>query len=100
MPACAAALPDAVIRLVPSPGEVLQHGAFHRPAGFIQFEFCHAPLVKGVDQFAVDVELELRMRGIADAHRLGALVAVEPTGFPFQQSPLAPDAVHDLHVRR
>ena len=100
MPARAAALPDAVIRLVPSPGQMIQHGAFHRPAGFIQFKFCHAPLVKGVDQFAVDVELQLRVRGVADPHRLCALVAGQPGGLPFQEAVLAHDAVHDLHVRR
>ena len=40
------------------------------------------------------------MRGVADPDRLRALIARQPAGLPFQQPPLAHDAVHDLHVGR
>ena len=82
MLALAAALPDAVIGLVPYFGKMLQHRAFQRPASFIEFELGHAPLVKGVDQFAIDVELQLRMRGVADPHRLRAFIAGQPSSPP------------------
>ena len=100
MPGRATALPDAVIGLVPLPGKMLQHRAFQFPAGVIHLELGHTPLMKGVDQFAIDIELKLRMRGVADPHRLRALVAGQPCGLPFQKSALAHDAVHDLHVGR
>ena len=54
--------------------------------------------VQRVHHLAVDVELQLAVRGVADAHRLRALVAGEPRHLPFGQAPLAGDAVHDLHL--
>ena len=100
MPAVAAALPDAVIRLVPDLGEMLEHRTFQRPAAFVELELGHPRLVKRINQFAIDVELQLRMGGIADPHRQRALIAGQPVRFPFQQAPLAFDAVHDLHIFR
>ena len=100
MLALAASFPNAVIGLVPYFGKMLQHGAFQCPTSFIELELRHARLVKGVDQFAIDVELQLRMRGVADPHRLRAFVAGQPTRLPFQQAALTHDAVHDLHIGR
>ena len=59
-----------------------------------------ARLVERVHHLAVDVELQLRRGGVADAHRLRALVAGEPGELQFRQAALAGDAVHDLHLRR
>src|SRR4029078_5961671 len=98
VPACAAALPDAMIGLVPYFGKMLEYRAFYCPGASIQFELGGSPLMECVDQFAVDVELQLRMRGIADPHWLRAFVAGQPFGLPFQQAALPHDAVHDLHV--
>ena len=100
MLALAAPLPDAVIRLVPYLRQMLQHRAFQRPGALVEFQLGHARLMKRVDQFAVDVELQLGVRGVADPNRLRAFVAGQPAGLPFQQAPLAHDAVHDLHVGR
>ena len=49
---------------------------------------------------AVDVELELLGRGVADPDRLGALVAGKVVQLELGQAPLAADAVHDLDRRR
>ena len=54
--------------------------------------------MQGIDQLAIDVELQLRMRGITDPDRLRAFIAGQPVGFPLQQAALARDAIHDLHV--
>ena len=100
MRAVAAPLPDAVIRLVPYFGQMLQHRAFQVPGPFIELQLGHARLVKRVDQLAIDIELQLGMRGIADPDRLRAFIAGQPARFPFQQAALAHDAVHDLHIGR
>ena len=57
-------------------------------------------LVKCVGDLAVDVELELPGGGVADPHRLRALVAREPVELELGQPPLAGQAVHDLEVAR
>ena len=55
-----------------------------------------ARLVQRVDHLAVHVELELLVRGVADAHRRRALVAGQPVELALGEPPLARDAVHDL----
>jgi hypothetical protein len=77
---------------------MLQHRAFQVPGSVVELQLRHARLVEGVDQLAIDVELQLRVRGIAGPNRLRAFVARQPVRLPFQQTPLAPDAIHDLHL--
>lgn len=95
-----APLPDAAVGLIPDRGEMLQHLALQRPGLAIEREIRVAPLMEGVDQFAIDVKLQLRMCGVADPHRLRALIAGKPIGLPFEQPAFAVDAVHDLHAGR
>ena len=54
--------------------------------------------MEAVDQFAVDIQLRLVGRGIADQDRTGAFVTGQPRRFIFRQSPTAVDPVHDTHV--
>ena len=61
------------------PALAVAHGAAHR-------------------HLAIDVELELLGRGVADAHRVRALVARQPGHLPLGQPPLAAEPVHDLHL--
>ena len=58
-----------------------------------------ARLVEGVHDLAVDVDLELLARCIADAHGRRSLVTGQPRQLELRQAPLAGDAVHDLQVR-
>ena len=51
-----------------------------------------ARLPERVHQFAVDVELELRRGGVADAHRLGTFVAGETRELEFRQAAFPADA--------
>ena len=85
MPAVAAALPDAVIGPVPDLGQMLEHRTFQRPAFLVEFKLCHPRLMKRVDQLAIDIELQLRMSGIADPYRQRALIAGQPVRLPLQQ---------------
>ena len=55
---------------------------------------------RDADHLAVDVELELLGRRVADADRLGALVAGKLVELELGQAPLAADPVHDLDLRR
>ena len=56
--------------------------------------------VDGIDQLAVDVELQLPRRSVADPHRRGALVAGQVRQLVLVEAPLATEAVHDLDVLR
>ena len=49
---------------------------------------------------AIDVELELLGRRVADPDRLGALVARKMRELELAQPPLAADPVHDLDLGR
>ena len=100
MLAVTAALPDATVRLVPDLGQMIQHDAFQIPRTFVELQLGHARLMECVDQLAIDIELQLRMRGIADPHRQRAFIPRQPVRLPFQQAALTHDAVHDLHMRR
>jgi hypothetical protein len=51
-----------------------------------------------VHHLAIDVDLHLLGRGVVNAHRLGALIAVKPWHFPLEQPVLAGDGVHDLNA--
>ena len=61
----------------------------------------HAELlgtVDRVDQFAVDVELQLSGRRVADTNGGGTFVSRQPRKLVFVEPPLSPDAVHDLDI--
>src|SRR4029453_9919805 len=75
VPAPAAHLPDAFVRLLPDLGEVLEERSLQRPAGVAAREARATRLMEGVGHFAVHVELELRRREVADAHGPRGFVA-------------------------
>ena len=68
------------------------------PAGFVRSETAAPCLMVHVHDFAEHVELQLGMRGIADAHRRRSLITRQPVDNPFGQPALAGDAVHDLQL--
>jgi hypothetical protein len=54
--------------------------------------------VDGVENLAVDVELKLIDRVVADPHQRGSATALEVTQLDLRMQALAADAVQDLHV--
>ena len=79
----AAHFPDAAIGALPHLGDVLGQGALQRPALLGRDQAAFARLLEGVHHLAIDVELELLVGGVADAHRLGVGVARQPIDHPF-----------------
>src|SRR4051812_28045825 len=61
-------LPDTRIGLAPDFGDVLDERALKGPCIVTSREPRTARLIKGIEHFAVDVELHLGMRRIADAN--------------------------------
>ncbi len=57
-------------------------------------------LVERVHDLAVDVELTLLVRGVADAHGRRPFVAGEPGDLELFEASSSVDAVHDLQLRR
>ncbi len=92
MLAAAARFPDAFVRLLPDRLEMLEHLALHVPGGLVRLQAADARQMQRVHHFAVDVELELADRVVADAHGLRALVARQPVDLQLRQAPLAGDA--------
>ena len=62
-------LPDAVVRLVPGALQEVHQRALQRPGVIVGRQSVRACLVQRVNHLAVDVELKLFVRGVADPHR-------------------------------
>ena len=100
MTPAAARFPQALVRLLPHLLQVFQQGRLQGPGLRAVQQLGGAGLVQGVQHLPVHVQLQLRRRGVADAHRGGALVARQPGYLVLLQQPFAGDAVHDLHLVR
>jgi hypothetical protein len=92
--------PDAFVRLAPDGLEVQDERAFESPARIARGEPRATRDIKGVEHFAIDVELKLTDGAVADADRARAFVARQPRKLVFLEPPLARDAVDDLQVVR
>ena len=77
---------------------MLQQGELHVPIPSRWSTGRRGAPDEDVHDFAEDVELQLAVRGIADAHRRGIFIAGQPGRRPFGQPPLAGDTVHDLQL--
>ena len=80
--------------------EVQNEPAFQRPGRVAGGETRAARDIKGVKHFAIDVELELSDRAIADSDRGRAFVARQPGNFIFFKPAFSRDAVDDLQIIR
>src|SRR3546814_2798905 len=89
VPGRAANLPDALVGQAPLLLEVLQQHLLKIPAlvGRLQQEL--AADVQGIEHFTKNVDLQLAVSAVADAHRLGALIAREPGKLDLGEAPLA-----------
>jgi len=98
VPAPAAQLPNSLVRLGPDALEIREERLLQGPAGFARGDPVASRLVQRVHHLAEHVELQLTMRGIADAHRRGAFISGQPRHLPLGQAPLAGNAIHDLQL--
>jgi len=99
VPTRATDLPDTVVGLAPHLLEVLEdrHHLIRRYVGL--FGDRTSPVRdRGVHDLAVDVELELGHRFVADPDGFCPLVAGKVLELELRESPFPPDAVHDLHL--
>ena len=93
-------LPDAGVLLTPAvlePSEQLQH---QRPDVLVRRSTLDPQLVDGVQDLAVDVQLELRRCGVPDPYRRRALISRQPVQLELVQAAFPGEAVHHLDVRR
>ena len=100
MAAPAAHLPDALVGLRPVVAHPVGEAAQVLPEVVADRGAVLVVEVDGVHQLAVDVELELLHRAVADAHRARALVAGEVLEHRLLAHGLAADVVHDLQGPR
>src|SRR5436309_2753096 len=93
-------LPDALVRLIPNPGEVLEQDRPHRVPVFVGGQAVALSMVERVENLAVDVELDLIYRGVADADGAGPFIPGQPWYLPLGESTLAAQPIHDLQLIR
>src|SRR6185436_677811 len=85
--------------LLPNPGD-LGGDPFERPSDpWAERPGVADTVVQGHGELAEDVELELVVGGVADAHGSSASVTREPVEFGLGEASLAANAVHDLELR-
>ncbi len=94
----AADLPDAPVRLAPAFQRPLHLLARHLPGPVVEPVARLGVQVDRVEDHAPDVVLRLLVRAVADAHRPGALVAVQVVEHVLVEVAAAVDAVDDLQV--
>ena len=92
----AAHLPDALVGLAPVLAHPVDQPDDVHPRVVRDRRAVLVVQVHRVHQLAVDVELEVRVGGVADAHRARAHVALEVRQRLLGQLVAAVDAVHDL----
>src|SRR5580698_9770082 len=92
--------PDALVRLSPDGLEVQQEGAFQRPGCVAGGETSAARDIKSVEHLAVDVELELSDRAVADTDRRRSFVTRQPRDLKFLEPSFARYAIENLQVVR
>ena len=101
VPALAPHLPDARIgHTRPDGSQMLQQRPLERPPGLVDAQAAAPGLMQRVQQLAIDVELKLGVRGVADPDRTRALVSRQPRHLPLGEPPLSRQSVHDLHLLR
>lgn len=100
MTAWTADFPDAFVGLIPTTLERLANRALERPARTFGRDALSPRLVERVEHLAVNVELQLRERGVPDPHRSRVLVSGQPVDRPLVEATIAFDAVHRLQLAR
>ena len=100
VPAAAARLPDPLVGLVPVVDQPLEVAGELHPAVVVDGQPVLVAEVDGVHQLAVDVELQLGRRPVADPHRRRAHVALQVRELLLGQVLAPVDAVHDLQRAR
>src|SRR5205085_5469435 len=78
MPRLTAGFPHAMIGPLPDRLQILQQLQNHLPGVGIAFESITAASVERIAQLAIDVELQLLMRRVADPYRAAVLVSRQP----------------------
>ncbi len=96
MLAASALLPDALVGLVPVLADPFDHAGEVDPRLVVDRRAVAAVVVDGVDQLAVDVELELVRGAVPDPDGRGALIALEVLEHLLLELRAAIDPVHDL----
>src|SRR5580698_4102369 len=96
--AAAPRFPDAFVGTLPDGLKVVEQK--HEDAGVFGGVAIHTveSMEEGVEQFAVDVELDLRGCRVADANGARIFVSGEPVEFPLDELTLAFESVHDLDL--
>src|SRR6516165_1918513 len=91
-------LPDALIGLIPDLGQVSQNDAPDRIPVLIWGQTVTLCMVDRVEDLAVNVELRLVYRGIANADGARPLKSGQPRDLPLGKPPLTAQTIHDLQL--
>src|SRR6185437_1735870 len=94
----AAYFPDSLVGIGPDRLEMVEQRALDPPSPLVLAQAAESRLIERVHELAVDIELQLGVRRVADADGAGTLIAGQPRYLPLRQPPLAGDGIHDLKL--
>src|SRR5271166_6985373 len=77
-------LPDSFVGLIPDLGQMSQHDAPDRVPMLIRGQTVAVRMIERVEDLAVNVELRLVYRGVADADRARPLKSRQPRDLPLE----------------
>ena len=92
--------PDALVGMVPNPGQVTQNSAADRDRTVDRRQTVAVRKIQSVEDLTVDIELRLLDGRVPNPHRARSLVSRQPRHLPFGQPALAPEPIHDLQLVR
>src|SRR5438270_3502691 len=93
-----ARLPNAFVRLIPIVRDVLADVDQHLLRGPVEVVSVKRELRGGIHHFAVNIELHLVARGVADAYRAGIAVSAQVMKLALCRRMLAEDRVEDAEL--
>src|SRR5579863_9450472 len=98
MAARSAHLPDTLVGVAPMLLDEIHQDESDIPGIVGGIETIAAGDVEDVEDLTVDVELELIVGGVADAHGRAVLVAGQPGQLEFRKAALTGESVHGLDL--
>src|SRR5512133_1200822 len=94
-----APFPDTIVGLTPVFCNVVSQFEQHLARGAVELMSFGGEMPDGIDDFAVNVELQLTSRAISDAHRAGLTEPGEMIQITLLGNTQTVNGVHDLEAR-
>ena len=96
MPPFASDLPETIVRFPPSLLKKFQKGTLQPPIVIVNFDAIAMRDVEGIEKLAINIKLELLVRGITNSHRPAIRISSQVSELEFLEPAFATQPIHDL----